>query len=129
MKVPAGKPSGAGFIYFRPRKLLPRGFEICHKFKKEHVDLHIKGMGDRLNEVNTALRSHFSHNMKPHSAGVSAAIRITVPRLDPGRPFADQQSEARAGLEAAKELLRWFIEKQEFMPPPVLKATPKKARG
>ena len=45
MKVPTGKPSGAGFIYFRPRTFLPRGFEICHKFKRGYVDLHIKGMG------------------------------------------------------------------------------------
>lgn len=129
MKEPTGKPSGAGFIYFRPREHLPRGFEICHKFKKEHVDLHIKGMGGRLNEVDRALRAHFRHGMKTFSAGVSAAIRVEVPRLDPGRPFSDQQSEARAGLEAAKVLLSWFKEKKQFMPTPVLKVTSKKARG
>lgn len=124
MKEPTGKPSGAGFIYFRPQEFLPRGFEICHKFKKEHVDLHIKGMGRRLDEVDHALRSHFRHGMKTYSAGISAAIRVMVPRLDPGRSFSEQQSQARAGLEAAKELLAWFIEKQQFMPTPVLKATP-----
>ena len=128
MVPPVGKPSGAGFIYFRPREILPPGFDICHKFKKSHVDLHIKGYGNRLNDVTKSLSLHFRGGMKPYSAGVSAAIRMEVPRLDPGRPFSDQEAEARAGLEAAMELLNWFREKQEFMPTPALKATNKKAK-
>lgn len=129
MTKPIGKPSGAGFIYFRPRKYLPRGFEICHKFKKGYVDLQIKGWGKRLNEVDDALRPHFRHGMEPAPAGISAAIRVEVPKLDPGHPFSDQQSQARAGMEAAKSLLSWFVEKQQFMPSPQLKPTRKNARG
>ncbi len=129
MTKPTKKPSGAGFIYFRPRDDLPPGFDICHKFKKGYVDLHIKGWGKRLNELDHLLRSHFHHDMEIAPAGVSAAIRLGVPPLDPGRPFSDQQLKARVGLEAAERLRLWFIEKQQFIPIPVLKTTPKKARG
>lgn len=129
MVEPITKASRAGFIYFRPREKLPRGFEICHKFKKGIVDLHIKGFGRRLNEVDHALRAHLRHDMRLAAAGISAAIRVEVPRLDPGRPFSDQQLQACAGLEAARGLLRWFIEKQQFMPNPVLQLTRKGARG
>jgi hypothetical protein len=129
MTKPTKKPSGAGFIYFRPRTVLPLGFDICHKFKKGCVDLHIKGWGKRLNEVDNLLRSHLHHDMEIVPAGASAAIRLEVPSLDPGRPFSDQQLNARVGLEAAERMRLWYIEKQQFIPSPVLKKTAKKAQG
>ena len=129
MTHPTKKPSGAGFIYFRPRKDLPTGFDICHKFKKGYVDLHIKGWGRRLLELDHLIRPHFHQGMDIAPAGVSAAIRLEVPPLDPGRPLSDQQIEARAGLEAAKRLRLWFIEKREFIPVPVSNTTKKVPRG
>lgn len=129
MSKPAGKPSGAGFIYFRPRKALPPGFEICHKFKKGFVDLHIKGWGSRLGELEHMLNAHFRPDMKTAKAGRSVAIRLHAPKLDPGRPFSEQEAKARIGLDSAKALLGWFIEKQQYFPQPLLRPARTKARN
>jgi hypothetical protein len=111
MKEPSSKPSGSGFIYFRPPSL-PKGVDICHKFNRGYIDLHLGGMGQRLNEVNAVLGSHFEPDMRLAQAAKSAAIRLLVPTLDASVPLAGQLSEAQLGLDAARRLLKWFLNHQ-----------------
>lgn len=113
MKEPTSKPSGSSFIYFRP-PALPRGVEICHKFTRGYVDLQLSSMGNRLNEVHAVLAPHFCMDMRLVQAAKSAAIRLVVPVLDANNPVAEQLSAVRACLDAAKQLLGWFLEHQEI---------------
>jgi len=111
MKEPTIKPSGSTFIYFRP-PALPRGIEICHKLTRGCVDLQLSGMGHRLNEVHTVLAHRFTADMQLSQAAKSAAIRLTVPVLDTNGLVETQIQEIRAGLDAARHLLQWFLEHQ-----------------
>ncbi|MDZ4819295.1 MAG: hypothetical protein SGJ20_10015 [Planctomycetota bacterium] len=108
MRKPNLKPSGSGFIYFRPPSL-PRGVEICHKFNRGFVDLQLNGMGMRLNEVNTILGPHFDSDMQLIQAAKSAAIRLQVPILKASVAVEAQELNVRAGLDAAMRLLIWFL--------------------
>lgn len=112
MKEPSSKPSGSDFIYFCPSSL-PKGVEICHKFHRGCVDLQLKGMGRRLNEVNTVLSLHFTPEMRLVGAAKSAAIRIAVPLLDSSICPADQMVSIQAGMEEARNLLVWFLKYQD----------------
>ncbi|MBI3830778.1 MAG: hypothetical protein HY291_14755 [Planctomycetes bacterium] len=112
MKEPSSKPSGSGFIYFRPPSL-PRDVEICHKFNRGFVDLQLNGMGNQLNMVNTILGPHFDPNMELTLAAKSAAIRLKVPILTANIAIEKQELEVRAGLDAAMRLLTWFLSKQD----------------
>jgi hypothetical protein len=107
MAEPRSKPSGSGFIHFRPL-VLPRGVDIVHKFHFGYVDLHLRGMGKRLNEVRAALGPCFETGMTLEPAAKSAAIRIGVPQLNASRSMAQQEDAAIVGIEAAKRLLAWF---------------------
>lgn len=113
LKEPGPKPSGSDYIYFQPPSL-PRGVEICHKFRRGYVDLQLSGMGKRLNEVRAILGPHFGPDMQLTQTAKSAAVRLEVPVLTADLPVADQLSEARAGLDAAKRFLVWFLEHQDI---------------
>jgi len=108
MREPKVKPSGSGFIYFRPPSL-PRGVEICHKFNRGFLDLQLNGMGTRLNEVNSILGPRFDSDMQLKQAAKSAAIRIEVPILKADVAIEKQELNVRAALDAAMRLLRWFL--------------------
>jgi hypothetical protein len=113
MSEPGAKPSRSSFVHFRPRTL-PRSVDIVHKFAFGHVDLHLRGMGKRLNEVRVAARPYLSPDMTVSAAAKSAAIRIKVPKLSVTTPFEAQTSEAERALDAAKLLHAWFIDSKVF---------------
>ena len=108
MREPDSKPSGASFIYFRPAEL-GRAFEICHKFTKGRVDLHLKGMGTRMNEVKDVLGSFLEEGMSLKQAAQSAAIRLQVPVLEPTLSVEEQLSDIKLALDAAGRLLDWIL--------------------
>lgn len=112
MTEPRSKPSGSGFIHFRP-PILPRGIDIVHKFNFGYVDLHLRDMGKRLNEVRAVLGSRLEIGMTLESATKSAAIRLGVPQLNASMTMAQQEEAAIAGIEAAKRLLAWFLTNKE----------------
>jgi hypothetical protein len=122
MQEPRGKPSGATFISFRPPSL-PGDVDICHKLTFGCVDLQLGGMGRRLNEVRSVLGSRFEDGMALARANKSAAVRIQVPKLDPRRPFSEQEQDACEGLAAAKRLLAWILEHEEVWPSPPVAST------
>lgn len=112
MAEPRSKPSGSSFIHFRP-PILPRGIDIVHKFNFGYVDLHLRGMGKRLNEVRAVLGSRFETGMTLETATKSAAIRLGVPQLNASTPMAQQEQAAIVGIDGAKRLLAWFLANQE----------------
>ena len=112
MAEPKSKPSRAGFIYFRP-PVLPRGIDIVHKFRFGYVDLQLRGMGKRLNEVRAVLGPCLETDMTVETAAKSAAIRISVPKLNSSMIMTQQEHAAVVGIEAANRLLAWFRVHQE----------------
>lgn len=112
MAEPRSKPSRSGFIYFRPPSL-PKGVDIVHKFNHECVDLQLRGMGKRLDEVSAVLGPYFDRDMTPVRATKSAAIRVPAPKLNANLSMAEQELSARAGIDTAKRLLTWFLTHKE----------------
>jgi len=113
MPKPGPKPSRSSFVHFRPRAL-PRTVDIVHKFASGYVDLHLRGMGMRINEVHTAVLPYLDPDMNVESASMSAAIRVQVPKLSVSAPFELQRADAEQALEVAKRLHAWFISSKEF---------------
>lgn len=107
MKEPKRKPSGSGFVPFRPTKL-PRGIDIVHKMNHGFVDLQLRGMGKNINHARTVLKPFLEEGMTVASAAGSAAIRYNVPRLKPFASMKAQEQDARAAIDKAMELLAWF---------------------
>lgn len=113
MLEPGPRPSRSSFVYFRPPDL-PPSVKIIHKFAYGHVDLQLKGMGRRLNEVRKAAERHLADDMRVVEAGCSAAIRVRVPRLTSTQPFENQKPEAERALDTASRLHAWLLDCQEF---------------
>lgn len=108
MRQPEAKPSGSTFAHFRPTSL-PRGIDIVHKWGHACVDLHVRGYGDRLNEIRTIFGPVLMEGMTVVRANSSAAIRLIVPKLDPAADFDHQREKVAQGLSAARVLHDWFI--------------------
>ena len=108
MKWSEGRPSGSGFIHFLP-VVLPREIHIVHKLAKSAVDLQFNGMGRRLHELRLMFSEQVDADMGFEPTKRSGSIRISVPVLNPGRPFDEQSDAALEGLQAAKRLLTWFL--------------------
>ena len=108
MREPDKKPSGSGFVHFRPPSL-PRGVDVVHKLNHGCVDLHFRGMGKHLNQVESAVQSFLEDGMTVTPAGKSAAIRLVVPVLRPGRPLSEQIELACNGIDAAERLRLWYL--------------------
>ena len=106
MPEPGPKPAGAGFIDFRP-PVLPAGIRVVHKLNRGCVDLEIRDMGQRVNEVRAALASHLTPDMQIVRTSKSAAVRINVPILSGNTPADEQRDRVLAGIEAAARLLTW----------------------
>lgn len=106
MREPQGKPSGSGFVHFRPTPR-PPGVDIVHKMNHGFVDLHLRGMGKHVNYVREALKPFLEEEMGVASASGSAAVRFTVPKLRPFDSIDSQAQNTCAGIDKAKQLLVW----------------------
>lgn len=109
MERPQPKPSGAGFIYFRPRTL-PPGVEICHKLLHGKIDLQFRSMGERLDDLESWFGKHLHRDMEITRAGKSGVIRLRVPVLNTGIDFVSQSVRVQHGLFRAKRLYAWFLD-------------------
>lgn len=116
MREPVSKPSGAGFVHFRPSRL-PRGVGICHKLVFGNVDLQFARLGNRVNELHSALEGRLDAGMTIANASRSGAVRLVVPKLNPCLPFETQADDARAGIEAAGTLLGWALDHHDAWSP------------
>lgn len=101
------RPSGSGRVYFKTPALTAMQCDIAHKTGRGIVDLHLRGRGDRLAVVESALGPLLESGMTVESAAKSAAIRIKVPVLDRVHPAGQQEDAIRQGLAAAKRLAEW----------------------
>jgi hypothetical protein len=114
MQEPGTKPSGAGFVWFRP-VTLPRRISICHKLNKGYVDLQIPDYGSRVYQLRKRLRPFLRANMTLARAGKSAAIRLRVPILNTGKLFSEQIKEVKKSQKAARSLLAWATRHQKLI--------------
>jgi hypothetical protein len=114
MNDPGLKPSGAGFIYFRPGRL--HGLmNICHKLPHGNVDLHLPGWGTRIPELHHLLDGKLDDGMAIAKAAKSGAIRIRVPEVNTADSFPGQRTAVHAGLLAAQTLFMWFEREYESL--------------
>jgi hypothetical protein len=108
MPEPDHKPSGAGFIYFRPLEL-PKEIKLVHKLSYGNVDLQFSGMGSQLAEFSKNVKHHVKPDMRVRPANKSGVVRLKVPVLVTTDAFTAQQDSALEGIEAARRLLQWYI--------------------
>lgn len=101
------RPGGSGRVYFKTAALTAIACDIAHKTGKGFVDLHLRGRGNRLAMVESALRRLLDPDMSVEPAAKSAAIRLHVAKLDRLQPVTDQQDALLQGLQAAKRLAQW----------------------
>ncbi|MBZ4039648.1 PD-(D/E)XK nuclease family protein [Novilysobacter selenitireducens] len=113
MRPPRQRPGGSGRVYFKTPPLTAIGADIAHKTGRGIVDLHLRGRGARLAEVEAHLGEVLAADMRVASAGKSAAVRLEAPRLDRTAPAAEQLDAIRRGLYAAKRLHDWALCHQE----------------
>lgn len=108
MQEPVSKPSGAGFIHFRP-STLPRGVTVVHKLRHGFLDLEFAGLGRQLSEIRREFGDHLLPGMTIARANKSGVIRQKVPAFDTGRDFQHQAENVRICLEQARKLLHWYL--------------------
>jgi hypothetical protein len=112
MKKPDVKPSGSGFVHFtRPQEFL-RGVDIVHKLKFGYVDLHLRGMGQKLNLVREIFSTALETDMAVEQAAKSAAIRIHVPKIRADQDVSNQFNQICIGIDTAERLREWFLRHQ-----------------
>lgn len=107
MPEPSRKPSGAGFVWFRPPSL-PQGVTICHKLNYGCVDLQFSGMGARLNELEAEHGPYLEADMQLVRATKSGAVRLAVPTLRSNQVAANQEGLMIEGIRSANRLLYWY---------------------
>ncbi|MEO8218502.1 MAG: hypothetical protein ABI718_15610 [Acidobacteriota bacterium] len=107
MREPPGKPSGSGFVNFRPPDL-PVSIRLRHKLVHGNVDLEFKGFANRLAELRARFGDQLQEGMILTSASQSGVVRIKVPAISPSRSLPEQIDAVREGLRAAQRLLAWY---------------------
>ncbi|MBZ5555193.1 MAG: PD-(D/E)XK nuclease family protein [Acidobacteriia bacterium] len=112
MLEPRGKPSSAGFIYFRPG-VLRRGVCIVHKLPRGHLDLQFAGKAGRLASLRSKLGASMLPGMTIERAAKSAVIRQKVPVFNTARDFQRQEADVVYCLRLARDLLRWYLKLQK----------------
>lgn len=108
MEEPVAKPSGAGFIYFRP-SVLPREVAIVHKLRHGYIDLQFAGMAGQLPRLRSAFGSALLPGMKIERAAKSGVVRQKVAPLNTNRELQSQEGEVLACLRIARDLLHWYL--------------------
>ena len=89
-----------------------RGVKILHKSEKGVVDLQFRGMGGKLEQLETMLPERDS-DMKLVKAGNSAVVRIHVPNMDFSKDFAIYEREIAIVFDAVNRLNQFAIKTAE----------------
>lgn len=113
MPVPKSEiPAGSHFIVFQPAAL-PGNVKLKHKVAYGHVDLEFSGMGSDLAKLERLYGSVLPPGARIEKAAKSAVIRIRVEPIDMTKAdFDDCEVVVRKSLEAAVQLLEWFMGQQ-----------------
>jgi len=107
MQQPRERSKNSSWLYFKP-EALPSSTEMVHKVGKGHVDLHFKGMGNRMARLRQRVGTSLPPGVQLVRSGKSGVVRAVVPPVDIQLPFEEVMPAARQGIEAAQMLLRWF---------------------
>ena len=89
-----------------------RGVKILHKSEKGVVDLQFRGMGGKLEQLESMLPARDS-DMKLVKAGNSAVVRIHVPVMDFSKDFAIYEREIAVVFDAVNRLNQLAIKAAE----------------
>jgi hypothetical protein len=110
MPVPKPEyPAGSHFIFFRPAAL-PAQIKLRHKVGYGHVDLEFRGMGHRLADMDRLYGKALPPNTHMEKAAKSVVIRARVEPVDMVHDdFATSEPMMRKGIEAAAQLLEWYL--------------------
>ncbi len=111
------RPGGSRTIYFDVPRMLkiwphlprPRMSLQCRDFAapSASVKIMLGGMGHKAGEITPPhLLAEIGGYVRP--AGRSLGLVVDTPKLDNQRPLAEQVSQARRALEAARKLAAWW---------------------
>lgn len=103
---PGGRPSKSGFVRFTAPEIGLR-IQLIHKLVQGRVDLQLSNRHPA--DLQGQIIHRLEGGMRLHKAGKSSAVRLEVPRCNPGIPIADQVERVRAGLLAARRLYEWAV--------------------
>lgn len=104
-------PRDGGFLYFRPANC-PRRMKLMHRITHGYVDLQIRAMGARVDELRTVIQKLLPLDFEVRRAGRSAAIGLKVPQLIRHDSFEPQRSRAITGIQQLKHVWEWFVANQ-----------------
>lgn len=104
MNKPGKKSAKADWPEFTNTNRSP-GHKLRHKLRIGAVDLQFSGLGARIEALRAANQERLPAGVHLLQTGSSASFRIEVPAIDTARPFAAQEEQVKAGLEAALRLL------------------------
>ena len=103
MAEPRPRPARSTWMGCRPEGM-PKDRYIWHKMDLGRVDLEIKGAASQVDQMREAHQVLLLPDTDVVKAGKAAAVRVTVPILDPLADFEEQIDNARAGMRAAYRL-------------------------
>lgn len=107
MRKPGPNGLRAKFIKFFPLGL-PTDASLLHNLSSDSVDLRFDYFGHRLETLHGIYGAHLERHATIVKAGRSAAIRVSVPRVNPQLPFEPQTHSVIAAICTAEERLQWL---------------------
>ena len=107
MRKPGPNGLRAKFIRFFPLGL-PSGVSLLHNLSYDSVDLKFDYFGHQLEKLHGIYGAHLERHATIVKVGRSAAICLSVPRVNPQLPFAPQTQSVIAAICAAEERLQWL---------------------
>lgn len=104
MQEPKPRPANSDWIVFNPRDY-PDGIWLCHQLFRGHVKLFFQGGASRIDEISERYKDHLTEGMVIGTAGKSAAITISVPKVTPTEKALDDEADkVEVAMEAIHQL-------------------------
>jgi hypothetical protein len=98
------RPAGSTWVTFKPHDYA-RYASLSHQLTGGYVKLFLTDAAKDIDQWQARFSPFLEEGMLLDLAGKSVGLSLPVPKLDPlGRSVADQISEVRAGLAAAKRI-------------------------
>jgi hypothetical protein len=107
MKKPGGVPAFSDWPEFR-NKELGQGNKIVHKLSRGIVDLHLTGMGNKIDYLREMNQHLLEDDTEVTGTKKTAFFRKSVSAIDKTQEFTEQLDEVQEGIEAAIQLLELY---------------------
>jgi hypothetical protein len=99
------RAAGNTWMSYRPSVLRP-GVTIEHQVTAGFAKLFFANAAANIEHYRAVLKPFLPDDMEPTVSGKSIQVSISVPKLHPlSRPFAEQDKDARAGMDAVQKLI------------------------